>query len=569
MTLVEKEILSLRTTLDATRKELEAVRLQQDRTPSGARRPASRDGGASTPLDSSRSDNKIDEEETGSDDEELELELNGLDGDGSEAEGDEEHDDDLVHIEGIRLHKRRRAGVGSNGRKKARTETLRGTEEGGVNSELEKVAFDIFGKRCANLMSFVDSRSSLDFEKMRASDSLFYWAIIAVGTREAVELSSIYTYARRRAITLARETLFGRRPTMEDLCGLIIMWTWLSDMWSPGHIVSLIHELGVGEVCSKLFHAWRDHRYSQADPFPAEARLREALRIVSMVSGRSRLLSNHTFVEQCRFLISGPDPPLSDIRTVAQVEVADIMAWAQSAVAHYEEVRPAYSDGIIRTMSEYNRALDDWHDKWKHMVAGSTRFHHNSPRESEGSVRFERSLQYIRHVTKIAVNCLPLRGVKTAADITPERTTFVRIAVEHARALARCVAEHYQPPGINYTSNVTQLQITHAAVLLIRITRILGGDYDDAAIVEEVRGLADTLANVSGKYYADRIYAILNHQSDKSVAQVGATEGITATAGLAPMLFNDMLGDLDDDLFAFTSFVQEQGDLDSLFTNWQ
>lgn len=109
MTLVEKEILSLRTTLDATRKELEAVRLQQDRTPSGARRPASRDGGASTPLDSARSDNKIDEEETGSDDEELELELNGLDGDGSEAEDDEEHDDDLVHIEGIRLHKRRRA----------------------------------------------------------------------------------------------------------------------------------------------------------------------------------------------------------------------------------------------------------------------------------------------------------------------------------------------------------------------------------------------------------------------------------------------------------------------------
>lgn len=53
------------------------------------------------------------------------------------------------------------------------------------------------------------------------------------------------------------------------------------------------------------------------------------------------------------------------------------------------------------------------------------------------------------------------------------------------------------------------------------------------------------------------------------MAQVGATEGITATAGLAPTLFNDMLGDLDDDLFAFTSFVQEQGDLDSLFTNWQ
>jgi hypothetical protein len=42
--------------------------------------------------------------------------------------------------------------------------------------------------------------------------------------------------------------------------------------------------------------------------------------------------------------------------------------------------------------------------------------------------------------------------VKTAADIIPERTTFVRIAVEHARALARFVAEYYQPPGINYTS---------------------------------------------------------------------------------------------------------------------
>jgi hypothetical protein len=141
MTLVEKELLSLRTTLDATRKELEAVRSQQDRNSSGARCPASRDGGTSTPLDSARSDTKIDEEETGSDDEDLEL--NRLDGDGSEADDDEEHDDDLVHIEGIRLHKRRRAGVARSGRKKARNETLRRTEEGGVNRELEKVAFDM------------------------------------------------------------------------------------------------------------------------------------------------------------------------------------------------------------------------------------------------------------------------------------------------------------------------------------------------------------------------------------------------------------------------------------------
>jgi hypothetical protein len=37
----------------------------------------------------------------------------------------------------------------------------------------------------------------------------------------------------------------------------------------------------------------------------------------------------------------------------------------------------------------------------------------------------------------------------------------------------------------------------------------------------------------------------------------------------ADLEFNDVLGEMDDDLFAFTSFVQEQGDLDSLFTNWQ
>jgi hypothetical protein len=56
------------------------------------------------------------------------------------------------------------------------------------------------------------------------------------------------------------------------------------------------------------------------------------------------------------------------------------------------------------------------------------------------------------------------------------------------------------------------------------------------------------------------------------VAQVGATgRGSQRHDGgpRADLEFNDVLGEMDDDLFAFTSFVQEQGDLDSLFTNWQ
>lgn len=81
-----------------------------------------------------------------------------------------------------------------------------------------------FSKRCCISVPFLEPDSSEHtVELVRARSGLLYWAIIAVGAREAEELASTHDYARRRAVHLSRLT-FGRKPpTLDDFQGYALL----------------------------------------------------------------------------------------------------------------------------------------------------------------------------------------------------------------------------------------------------------------------------------------------------------------------------------------------------------
>ncbi|WVQ85119.1 hypothetical protein IAT38_007284 [Cryptococcus sp. DSM 104549] len=500
MSKVEKEIVALRRALEATQKEIRVLKGGADATgtsspapksPGGALNHLSEDHPPYTAVGNGRSSTSGDDGEEDA-------------GNAEDVEEDQE-DEDLINIENIRLNKRKQyGGEGMIGEKRQRTSGPPRRPFQAREREMERVAFQIFEKRCTSMFPFIDSSKAMDFDAMQGESSLFYWAVVAVGAREAVEIADTHRYAVRQAITIARETLFGRRATMDDLRGLLVMWTWLSEARSPGHVVSVAHELGLRDTCSRLSRAKKMHRASSAEVFPEEERLKEALRLygslftldtsVSTLSGRSRLLPDDRFFHDCYLLLDSKFRRVSDLRTVAQVQAVDTMI---------------------------------------------------TPRELEGFSRFQRSLPFIHAVAKVEINCFPLKGVRKATDVTPQRMPYVETTVEVARTLARYVVQNYQPPVILYTSNFTQLQMTHAAVFLLRIIRILPGRYDEEAIVREVKGLADTLAHVSGKYYASRLYALLAEPRPATTPRVNVSNTPTALFP-SPNQFDLVSADLFD-----------------------
>lgn len=77
--------------------------------------------------------------------------------------------------------------------------------------------------------------------------------MISVGSREAVELQTTHQVATNHAVKLSRHSLFGRKPTLEDLQGICIIYMWIHDVRSPGQAVTLAHELKITSTCAKLF----------------------------------------------------------------------------------------------------------------------------------------------------------------------------------------------------------------------------------------------------------------------------------------------------------------------------
>jgi hypothetical protein len=91
-----------------------------------------------------------------------------------------------------------------------------------------------FSKRCCFFIPFLDPESpDHNLENVRKRSQLLFWAIIAVGAREAEELAATHEFALRRAIHAWRLTLGGRPPSFADCqgfashsLGLVILYIW-------------------------------------------------------------------------------------------------------------------------------------------------------------------------------------------------------------------------------------------------------------------------------------------------------------------------------------------------------
>ncbi len=77
-----------------------------------------------------------------------------------------------------------------------------------------------FFRRASHYFPFIDP--DMDVSSI-SKTTLFYWAIVAVGSREAEELSATFELARRRVVDLSAQTLFGQ-VSKDDLKGLLIVY---------------------------------------------------------------------------------------------------------------------------------------------------------------------------------------------------------------------------------------------------------------------------------------------------------------------------------------------------------
>jgi hypothetical protein len=92
-------------------------------------------------------------------------------------------------------------------------------------------------------VNFLDVHSpSHTPENVRARSELLYWTIIAVGSREAIELAIIHDYALTRARDSIRNTIDGPVPTLSDLEGCMIATLWLSPVRTPGEYYQYVSD---------------------------------------------------------------------------------------------------------------------------------------------------------------------------------------------------------------------------------------------------------------------------------------------------------------------------------------
>ncbi len=98
-------------------------------------------------------------------------------------------------------------------------------------------------------------------------------------------------------------------------------------------------------------------------------------------------------------------------------------------------------------------------------------------------------------VVRGSQSCVAYSGCKHASQLTEAHMACVKTAVASARSL--CI---YAIDNIIYTSNITQLQMAFAAIFLLRMVRMLPGEFDEMAILDEIRQLGSLLSQISGKY---------------------------------------------------------------------
>ncbi|ORY23674.1 hypothetical protein BCR39DRAFT_343948 [Naematelia encephala] len=202
--------------------------------------------------------------------------------------------------------------------------------------------------------------------------------MITVGAREASELQSIHHYAKEKSLVLSRETLFGRKPTMDDLQGLLVLFMWVMGVRLPGQAIAVAHELDLTATCGRLCGL----ALEQGELSPAmEKQLMDTMRtyaylfqldiLSSMVAAKPKMLVSGDFAEYSGLLLRQAVPRLSDVRLAAQIELNKLISLAQEAIdpAGFSAT-PNRQPPRLDTISSYNDALDHWFDKWqKHISA--------------------------------------------------------------------------------------------------------------------------------------------------------------------------------------------------------
>ncbi|RSH89713.1 hypothetical protein EHS25_001698 [Saitozyma podzolica] len=358
-----------------------------------------------------------------------------------------------------------------------------------------RVAFDIFVARCLSSTCFLDPEdNSFTLEDVRRRSQLLFWSIIAVGAREAEELKSVFLRAQAKALGLFRETLCGIVPTIWDLRGALIFLRWLGPIRPIGHIVDLAYELEL-------------HKSHGSDtPSVDHVRLWIQIACLDLILVTNRpghLLDQENTLVQAKWLVSRSDAKPRDYRLLVSYEFAHL---AHSILAIVASGIDLLSDDGLQKVKEREGAIDEWLRQWEPVCASMSQSSEVYPMLVAMKVNF--------NTAKLFFNTLPLRGLRSAQDISPMKLHYIQQSVIHARAQLKLCVHEFQPPTINYVGEQVHVTFASAAVFLLKTVRLMPGFFDASGILAQVREIADTLGHVSGRSHAKVLRQMLKRIED-------------------------------------------------------
>ncbi|RSH80084.1 hypothetical protein EHS25_007286 [Saitozyma podzolica] len=323
-----------------------------------------------------------------------------------------------------------------------------------------QVAFDI--------TCFLDPEDcSFTLEDVRRRSPLLFWSIIAVGAREAEELKPVFLRAQANALCLLRETLCGVVPSIWDLRGALVFMRWLGPIRPIGHIVDLAYELELHKS------------HCSSTPLVDHVRLWIQIACLDLILTTNRpchLLDQTNTLVQAKWLVSRPAAKPRDYRLLVSYEFAHL---AHSILAVVASGLDLLSDDGLQKVKEREGAVDEWLKKWEPVCEVY-------PMLVAMKVNF--------NAAKLFFNTLPLRGLRSAQDISPMKLHYIQ---QSASTMRRRVstADHQLRGRVHVT-------FTSAAVFLLKVVRLMPFFFDTSAILAQVRETADTLGHVSGRSHA-------------------------------------------------------------------
>ncbi|ORY22901.1 hypothetical protein BCR39DRAFT_550566 [Naematelia encephala] len=370
-------------------------------------------------------------------------------------------------------------------------------EEDGVPTEpsieLQQIAFDIFSKRCALTVNFLDFTSpSYTRQNVQLQSTVLYWSIIAVGSKEAAELAPVFDYAVRVMAKGVRMTLGGASPSLYDFMGCVLAMLWLSPVRPPGHIVAMAYELDLHNSALELSTKGPDEDRCMRYRLWCQLVLFDLF--YSFASARPRLISETEVYVDAERLLTLPNARFQDFKASAQLEILLAVRGWHSQIR--QRGASLLSDEVASTifLDSHITYVDLWLEKW---LPWAERLP-NDPSVFSG----KSSIKTAYWLARMFLAFPFLRGVRQANDITPGGRVALGKAFEAATQLLEVALEHFQPPVVNYVSEVTNVCSALAASFLLKVVHLLPGQFNATATIQLVeRGVA-LFDNISGRYYA-------------------------------------------------------------------